>query len=157
MSDNDKLDGLLKELEAELQSVQNASEKDLVIDTIQLDESALTTPKLNAKWMNKYNEQVMILKDLYAYKDAVKLERWKYYTGKQTSEYIARHGVLHEKILKSDVEIYMNADPVLTKVNQVISAQKTIVDHIERVLKEIGNRGFHIKSAIEWRRFMNGG
>jgi hypothetical protein len=27
---------------------------------------------------------------------------------------------------------------------------------IEKVMKELGNMGFHIKSIIEWRKFING-
>jgi len=103
-----------------------------------------------------FTDETITLKNLYSFKEKTKLERWKYWMGKQTDKYYAENGLQHEKILKSDVDKYMAADDKLELVNDVVTRQKALVDYVEKVMKEIGNRGFHIKSIIEWRRFTSG-
>jgi len=137
-------------------TLKSESSTDLEIDEVDLDTEVLKTPKLHSKYLNMYSEEVIRLKDLYSFSAKVKLERWKYWNGKQTDEYYARNGIQHEKILKTDIEKYLNADEKMTLVNDIITIQKTIVEHLEKVLKEIGTRNFHIKAAIDWRKFTSG-
>lgn len=139
-----------------LKAIKESAAKDLEIDEVDLDSEVLGIPKLHSKYMNIYTDETINLKDLYGMKEKVKLERWKYWQGKQTDEYYAKNGVVHEKILKQDIDKYLAADDKLSLVNDIVSVQKALVDHVERVLKEIGNRGFHVKSAVEWRRFTSG-
>lgn len=138
-----------------LAEIKKEANKDLEIDDIDLDKALLDTPKLHSKWLSYFTDETMNLKDLYGFKEKVKLERWKYYMGKASDKVYAKDP-LHEKILKTDVDKYMGGDEKLTLVNDIIATQKALTDHIEKVLKEIGNRGFHIKGIIEWRRFCAG-
>lgn len=140
-----------------LNKIKTESEKDLEIDDTELDSEVLKTPKLYSRYLNKYTDEVIVLKDFYSMKDKFKLERWKYYSGTQTDKYYAENGIFHEKILKSDIDKYLDADPKMKAINDLIALQKTLCDHIEKVMKEISNRNFHIKAAIEWRRFTSGG
>lgn len=136
--------------------VKQQGENDLEIDDIDLDKTLLSIPKMHGKWLGIYTDEVHNLKNLYSLKDKIKLERWKYYSGKQTDSYIAENGIVHEKILKTDIDKYMAADPKLELVDSCIMVQKSITDYIEKVMKELGNMGFHVKSIIEWRKFTSG-
>lgn len=140
-----------------LDDIKDLSKKDLSIDEFELDTALLQTPHLHGKWLSMYTDETINLKELYGLKERVKLERWKYYTGTQTNEYIAKNGILHEKILKSDVEKYLNADSKLSLVNDVVSMQKALTDYLEQTIREIRNRGFHIKSILDYRKFISGG
>lgn len=151
-----QLTDLKKAILEDLETVSQMAEKDLEIDQIDLDKSLLQVPKLQSKWSKLLADETLVLKDLYAFKENVKLERWKYYNGKQTDQYIAQNGIIHEKILKTDIDKYLAADVKLTLVNEAVSAQKEKVDFIERTLKELTNRGFHVRSIIDWRRFVSG-
>jgi len=139
-----------------LDEVKTQSSVDLIIDDNLLDDSVLAIPKLYSKYLNQYTSESIILKELYALKDRLHLERWKYYQGKSTDKYYAEHGIIHEKILKSDLDKYLDADPILQAVNLVITYQKSLVDHLEKIMKELSNRNFHVKAIIDWRRFVNG-
>lgn len=148
---------LKEELKANLLTCQRMASEDLLIDEIDLDSSLLEVPKLFSKWSAMLSDETIKLKDLYGFKESVKLERWKYYSGKQTDEYISKHGILHEKILKTDIDRYLSCDEKLTIVNDLCTIQKEVVDTIERTLKEISSRNFHIKAIIDWRKFTSGG
>lgn len=147
---------MFKSLSDRLDFIKKQGTKDLEIDEIDLDSTLLAIPKLHGKWLSMYTDEVQNLKNLYALKEKTKLERWKFYCGKQSDSYIAKNGIIHEKILKTDVDKYLSADPKMERVDRCISVQKTITDYIEKTMKEIGNMGFHIKSIIEWRKFCSG-
>lgn len=152
----EQLEEMKQTITDRLSIIKEEADKDLEIDDIDLDRALLDTPKLHAKWLSYFTDETMNLKDLYGLKEKVKLERWKYWMGKQSDQYYAKNGLVHDKILKSDVDKYLSADDKLAIVNDIISVQKGLTDYIEKVMKEIGNRGFHIKSIIDWRRFTSG-
>lgn len=149
------LEGIKTSIKDRLDTIKNEAHKDTNIDEFELDKALLDTPKLYSKWLEYHTEETINLKDLYSFKEKVKLERWKYYMGKQDSKYYHLYGQVHEKILKTDVEKYLMADVKIIMVNDIVTVQKALTDFIEKTLKEISNRGFHIKSIIEYRKFIN--
>jgi hypothetical protein len=60
------------------------------------------------------------------------------------------------RLLKNDVPVYMDADPDVIKINLQIGVQEEKVDVLESIIKIISNRGFSIKSYIDWKKFENG-
>ena len=60
------------------------------------------------------------------------------------------------KILKQDVDKYIEADEDYQKIKQKVDYLETIVDFLDRTIRQIQNRGFLIKDAIEWRKFTSG-
>lgn len=147
---------LKSELKQTLEKIKTDSDKDLEIDDIDLDRAVLDTPKLHNKYNALFTDATLNLKELYAFKEKIKLERWKYWGGKQSDKYYAANGLVHEKILKGDLEKYLSADDKLILVNDIVSTQKAICDYLERCIKEIQSRNFHIKAAIDWRKFTSG-
>ena len=61
-----------------------------------------------------------------------------------------------EKILKSDVEKYIEADDAWLKIKEVVQNQFALVELIENMLENIKQRGFAIKHAIEYKKFEAG-
>ena len=57
------------------------------------------------------------------------------------------------KILKQDVDKYIEADEDYQKIKQKVDYLNTIVDFLDKTIRQITNRGFLIKDAIEWRKF----
>ena len=41
-------------------------------------------------------------------------------------------------------------------LKQKVEYLKTICDYLDKTIKQISNRGFLIKDAIEWRKFTSG-
>ena len=61
-------------------------------------------------------------------------------------------------ILKQDVPNYVEADKDMIKLISKIAYQEELVGCCEDILKNINNRGFQIRAAIDWRRLtQNGG
>jgi len=60
------------------------------------------------------------------------------------------------KILKQDLDKYLDGDADLILEKQKITYQEEKVSYLESVLKSINNRNWEIKNAIEWRKFLNG-
>ena len=60
------------------------------------------------------------------------------------------------KILKQDVPIYLEGDEELIQSQHTVEYHKAMCDHAEKMCKMLNNRGFQIKNAIDWKRFMEG-
>jgi len=61
------------------------------------------------------------------------------------------------KILRQDIPTYIEADNDLIEAGLRIGEQEQKVEYLEAIIKMIGNRGFQIKSIIDWERFRVGG
>ncbi|MDX1532708.1 MAG: recombination mediator protein UvsY [Nitrosopumilaceae archaeon] len=153
---NDDLTSLLDDLQDNFVKLVEITENDVEIDDDCLDEEALKIPKLHQKYSVKLGKEMVNLTKISHLQKKIYMERWKYYNGKQTDKYYAKYGIMNEKILKSDIDKYLAADNRLSIANQILEVQKQIVNYLERIIKDLTNRGFHIKSCIEWRKFEAG-
>ena len=57
------------------------------------------------------------------------------------------------KVLKGDINIFLESDEDLTKMSLKISYFETCINYIENILKMINNRGFQVKNAIDAKRY----
>ena len=85
----------------------------------------------------------------------MKRQKWEYYTGKADPSVYAEKPFSF-KLLKTDVDKYLDSDPELAKYKQKVDYIQTVVDFLDRTIKQISNRGFQIKNAIDWRKFTSG-
>ena len=151
-----KLSLIEDETKTKLKKAMDQSEKDVEISD-DLDVESMKTGKILAKYLRLYTNESLVLKDLFTLKEKTKLERWKFYSGKQTEKYMIENGILHEKILKMDIDKYLASDEKMIAVNHIINIQKALVDYYEKITKELSSsRNFQIKAAIEWRKFVSG-
>ena len=60
------------------------------------------------------------------------------------------------KVLKSDIDKYIESDTDIIKHNYKIEYQKEKIDFLDSVIRSINNRGFQIKNAIDWEKFKVG-
>ena len=61
------------------------------------------------------------------------------------------------KVLRQDVSTFIDADKDILKLSQKVSYLKVVCSYLENILRQINNRGFQIKNAIDWKRFTEGG
>jgi hypothetical protein len=85
----------------------------------------------------------------------LKKEKWEYYTGKADASVYAEKP-FDLKILRTDIDKYLDSDMDLQKQKQKVDYLNTTVDFLDRTIRQIGNRGFTIKNAIDWRKFTSG-
>ena len=82
----------------------------------------------------------------------------EYYLGELDQEELQELGreQFYKKLLKNEVDLYIDSDDALTEQSLRVSVQEEKVGYLEAVLRQINNRGFQIKNAIDWNRFITG-
>ena len=138
-----------------LEELQELADKDLKINDTELDLESLKTPQLHNKYCKFHNKFITLLKKSEDELAVLHREKWEYFTGKSDPA-VYQAKPFNLKILRQDVDKYINSDPEIIKISQKISYQQTIVDYLDKVIRQISNRTFTIKNAIEWRKFTSG-
>jgi len=138
-----------------LEELQLEADKDLKINDTELDLESLKTPQLHNKYMKHYTKFKLLLTRTEDELRTIKRDKWEYYTGKaDPSVYQAKPFDL--KIMRTDIDKYLEADEDIQKLTQKVAYLITVVDFLDRTLRVIVNRTYTIKNAIEWRRFTSG-
>ena len=138
-----------------LDEIQSQAEKDLKIDDTELDVESLNTPILHAKYLKHYSTYSLMLTKAQSEYSQLYKQKWIFYTGKADPEEYKKVN-FELKVLRQDVSTFIDADVEIIKQIQKVSYLKTVCSYLENTLKQINNRGFQIKNAIDWKRFTEG-
>ena len=129
--------------------------KDLEVDDETLDKESYKNQELYAKYLDhKTNFELLLYKAKGDYKILFR-DKWEYYTGKADPA-VYQLKPFNLKIMRSDVDKYIESDEEWIKANQKVKYLETIVDFLDRTIRQISNRTFTIKNAIDWRKFTSG-
>ena len=139
----------------DLEQLQDLAEKELKINDTELDLESLKTPQLHNKFMKHLTKFKLLLSKSQIEYYTLRKEKWEYYTGKAPQQVYAEKP-FNLKILKTDIDKYLDADPELVKYKQKVEYIQTVIDFLDRTIKQIAKRGFQIKNAIDWRKFTSG-
>ena len=139
----------------DLEQLQKEAEKDLKINNEQLDIESLKTPELYAKYLKIYTRWSLLSKQAESEYKVLFRQKWEYYSGKADPK-VYQEKPFDLKILKQDLPTYLESDEELIKAKHKVDYHNAMCDYAERVCKSINNRGFQIKNAIDWKRFLEG-
>ena len=139
----------------DLEKLQEQADKDLKINDTELDLESLKTPQLHNQYMKHLTKYKLMLSRAETEYNTLKREKWEYYTGKADASVYAQKP-FDLKILRTDIDKYLDSDEDLQKQKQKVDYLDTTVDFLDRTIRQIGNRGFTIKNAIDWRKFTSG-
>ena len=139
----------------DLEQLQEQVDKDLKINDTELDLESLKTPQLHNQYMKHLTKYKLMLSRAETEYSILKKEKWEYYTGKADASVYAEKP-FDLKILRTDIDKYLDSDIDLQKQKQKVDYLSTTVDFLDRTIRQIGNRGFTIKNAIDWRKFTSG-
>jgi len=139
----------------DLEQLQEQAEKDLKINDTELDIESLKTPQIYNKYLKHYTKYKLLLTRAESDYSTLKREKWEYYTGKADPK-VYEEKPFHLKILKTDIDKYIDADEDIQKTSQKVVYLQTTVDFLERTLRQVSNRTYTIKNAIDWRKFTSG-
>jgi len=152
--------------------VEQLSPSDVTIETLmkewsndcQVDEAEpqrelANIPKLNAKYLNIMVHHKLLAKK--ATSNYYKMRRFKvmYYSGDLNNpEDLKEHNLepFRKKILKQDMDDWLQADEELTQVLMKKIIHDEIVKYCEYVLKECHSRTFQLRSYIDYEKFLGG-
>jgi hypothetical protein len=138
-----------------IDEIQTLWEEDSKIDPDNLHQESLKIPSLHAKYYKIYNN-IILLKKLEENKYKIlRKERWLYYSGKAEPE-VYKENPFDHKVLKPDLDKYMDADSDLLKITSKIEYYQSMINYLDSILKTILNRTYQIKNAIEYMRFTAG-
>ena len=138
-----------------LEQIMDMSKKDIKLDDISLDTESLRTPGLFDKYLKIHTLFKRELKKLEKEYNQIKREKLVYYTGRADREVYDKNP-LDIKILKNELDTFMNGDSEMIEMQTKIDNMQLMFDYVERCLKNILERQWHIKNIIEWRKFTNG-
>ena len=139
-----------------LEELQSEAKQDLqIIDQERLDQESYKNQNIKPKWLEyrtKYDKLLIMSK---ANHQRMYREKWEYYGGKADAKvYAAKPFDL--KILKTDLQMYINSDEDILNLQGKIAYYESIIKYIDGVIKSIDNRGWDIRNATEWKKFEAG-
>lgn len=132
--------------------------KDCEIDTSNVSGESANIPKMHNKYFRIYMDEGLRLKKMRTDYKKFKLLKEQYYRGELDIEEMKEHGWQPQplKILKNDIPNYVEADDEIINLSLKIGMQEEKVEYLEAIIKMIGNRGFQLKTIVDWERFRTG-
>jgi hypothetical protein len=134
-------------------------EEDSQLDKSELGDEALKIPKLHHKYYMILLQERSVLKKLESEFKVLKLEKYEFYTQGHTEETKEKGWILPPKgmILKTEIPMYLESDKDIITMSLRIGAQQEKVEFVDSIIKTINTRGYLIKTALDWQKFILGG
>ena len=141
-----------------IEEILDLWEEDTKIDRTELGDAALDVPKLHHKYFKIFSNERLSLRKLESELKQLKLDKYEFLTQGPNEDNKDKGWRLPAKgmILKSDIPMYLDGDDDVINLSLRIGLQQEKVDLLDSIIKTIINRGFLIKSAIEWQKFTMG-
>ncbi len=139
-----------------LDKIQEMWQKDSVIDPDNLHDESLKIPQLHSKYYTIYNTITLLREKARTQYTKIKLERYNYYTGKAEPEVYEKDPFPYKVREKDAIQRHLDADERLTTVDLKIRYYDATLKFLEEIIKNVSNRTYQIKNAIEWNRFQAG-
>ena len=139
-----------------LEELQSEAREDLkIIDQERLDQESYKNQNIKPKWLEYRTQYDQLLIMAKANHQKMYREKWEYYGGKaDVKVYAVKPFDL--KVLKTDLQMYINSDEEILTVQGKIAYYESIIKYIDGIIKSIDNRGWDIRNATEWKKFEAG-
>ena len=138
-----------------IDDIKTQLDKDKKIDHTQLDAESLKIPEQAVKYQQMAHDEALRLRFLEKEYNVARYNRWMYYMGKADPEVYDKEPFDH-KVLKSDINIFLDSDLILNEIQDRIMAQTEKLKLVVEAGKVMQNKSFNIKNALEHQKFMGG-
>ena len=139
-----------------LDDIQSMWEKDSQIDKDNLHDESLKIPALHAKYHELFNNILLLRKRAEQQRKNIRHDRYEFFSGKADPEVYIENPFPKKIRDKDTMQKYMDADENMKNINLKIDYYETQMNYLESILKQINNRTYQIKNAIEWNKFISG-
>ena len=141
-----------------LDELRKEISKDVALDESAMDLESLKIPQLHSKYLNFLTDERLCLSKMKHDLSVLLRCKWEYYTGKMSQEELTVRGwePFALKVLRNDLDLYLESDADLGKLRMKVEYQEQKIALLEEIVKELNNRHWKIRNAIEWRKFING-
>ena len=140
----------------DLETLQGMWNEDSKIDPDNLHTESLNIPVLHSKYYDIYNTLMLLRKKAEQQRKNIRHERYEYFSGKADPEVYINDPFPKKIRDKETMQKYLDADTKLSGVSLKIEYYEVMLRFIEEILKQITNRTYQIKNAIEFMRFSSG-
>ena len=140
------------------EEIQKLWTSDCNIDETELAQESVKIPQLHNKYLIFYSNEKLKFKEIkYLFAGLIKRKR-DYYSGRMTAKELemADWEPFQYKLLKADVQEYIDADENVIESKKLLALQEEKVNYLESIVKSLTTRGYLIKNAIDWKRFTEG-
>ena len=121
-----------------------------------LAQVALDIPFIHNKYLNHYTDISQIKTSLeFEIRKLVK-EKREYYGGEADAKIYAEKPFGNSIKTSEKMKVYLESDDEIINLEAKIKFLDQMLYWLAQVMKQISNRGFQVKSAIEWEKFING-
>jgi hypothetical protein len=140
----------------DLEKIQEMWVKDSIMDPDNLHDESLKIPALHAKYHELYNNIILLKKKAEQQRKNIRHERYEYFSGKADPDVYVENPFPKKIRDKDTMQKYLDADEKLSAVSLKLDYYDTMINYIEDILKQIHQRNYQIKNAIEFMRFTAG-
>ena len=132
--------------------------EDSKIDDLNLDKESVRIPSLHSKYVGMMVDENKSLRTLIRDRAILRRLLRSYYLGKADTDDLEKLGrdQFYEKILKNELNEYMDTDELMIRINARISTQEEKIDVLKEIIRSINSRGYQLKNAIDWHRLTMG-
>jgi hypothetical protein len=140
------------------EQIREMAERDIAIDKTELGDESSRIPQLHNKYLNIFHDERLVLSKMTSDYKILRKNKWEWMTGKMSQEQLdlLKWEPFQTRIMRQDLELYMDADPELNESQSRLTLQQEKVEYLESLLKGITQRHWIIRNSIEWRKFTQG-
>ena len=140
----------------DLDTIQKMWREDAQNDPDNLHTESLKIPILHSKYYELYNNILLLRKKSEQQRKNIRHERYEYFSGKADPDVYIQNPFPKKIRDKDTMQKYLDADEKLSSASLKIEYYDTMLKFLEEILKQITNRTYQIKNAIEYMRFSSG-
>lgn len=140
-----------------MEEITSAWEVDSKIDTSEITQVTTNIPILHNKYYKMYIKERYVYRTQELELKRLKHEKYEFYSQGPNPD-TPKEWKLPAigKVLKSEVPTYVDTDHDVVKATLKLFAQSEKVDYLDAIIKMIVNRGYQVKSIIDWEKFKAG-
>ena len=120
-----------------------------------LGQLALEIPFQHNKYLNHYSDIQAVKTSLEFEVRRLVREKREYYSGEADAKTYAAKP-FGSKLTSAEMKTYLESDDEIINLEAKIKYLDQMLYWLDQVMRQISNRGFQVKSAIEWEKFVNG-
>jgi hypothetical protein len=141
-----------------IEQIVNEWNKDCKIDETELGSESAKIPQVHNKYLKIYMGERIALFKLKSETKKIKRTLLEYYLGELDQEELDQLGrqQFYKKLLKNEVDVYIESDDMMIEANLRLGMQDEKVAYLDSIIKNINNRGFQLKTAVDWAKFTTG-
>ena len=131
---------------------------DSEIDVTELADESIKIAKLHQKYYEYLIKEKLLFKKNESDLKLLRLEKYEFYTQGHNEETLKKGWELPSKgmVIKSEIPMYLEGDKDIINLNLKMSYQQEKIYLLQSIIKSLNNRGYNIKSAIDWIKFTSG-